>query len=724
MSSSSSKSNKRSYAKSNEKNIDEKEIENILLNKKKKRSKKQYNIKGGEQEKSQKPIHPNKSNKERQRKKEKKENDSKNDSAKNEGEILDIEEEKESEKENIKQENRKKKQKEKNKIINEKKSKLQTKEDSDPKILKDKKGYKDASLQQNENYNREVPKEKYGICVKGINFSIKEEELRKLFGNCEKIININVTMTKDGFPCAFIDFDNKESIKKALEKNGTKFEGKKLIITENYIGENIELNLNNQFDGLKLFVKNLFQDMSQNFEKRIKANEDAIKRLNIKFGISNEIARQTEIKCKLNDQILNSKLNNLINAFKVLYLRKLSNLIIDRIVTKHKDNLAKSKKIFGDGANKFSIIIAKKDISEISKYHINLLLDFLYYMKSFCSRIIHLKKKGGVNYEKEIFYGLLDQYLGEKSQNSMKNKGIIDIDDVINLIFKKNTKLEKVEIPTHRINKFDDILDKYIKKEQKKERECEEQENQKKTSNEKKKTNEILKEELGEQEEENEKEEEDREEEDSKIENKNKGEYEIDTRKRKTAKTVQKKEDDNKILEIEQKVEKITEDFSKGKKKEILQKEKDENDDIYKLLIKDEEDYSFLDDDEKLFDEKKLNKIILGEYSDENLKSSYLLKTLKKKLKLNLEARELLRFISDNKININLVYETWKNTFNDMQYKQAANYKCFVDIKLYSISLEDMEDCLKKLLMGEKFSIFNLKPENYEESITNIIEKY
>ena len=41
MSSSSSKSNKRSYAKSNEKNIDEKEIENILLNKKKKRSKKQ-----------------------------------------------------------------------------------------------------------------------------------------------------------------------------------------------------------------------------------------------------------------------------------------------------------------------------------------------------------------------------------------------------------------------------------------------------------------------------------------------------------------------------------------------------------------------------------------------------------------------------------------------------------------------------------------------------------
>lgn len=35
MSSSSSKSNERSYAKSNEKNIDEKEIENILLNKKK-----------------------------------------------------------------------------------------------------------------------------------------------------------------------------------------------------------------------------------------------------------------------------------------------------------------------------------------------------------------------------------------------------------------------------------------------------------------------------------------------------------------------------------------------------------------------------------------------------------------------------------------------------------------------------------------------------------------
>ena len=59
-----------------------------------------------------------------------------------------------------------------------------------------------------------------------------------------------------------------------------------------------------------------------------------------------------------------------------------------------------------------------------------------------------------------------------------------------------------------------------------------------------------------------------------------------------------------------------------------------------------------------------------------------------------------------------------------MQYKQAANYKCFVDIKLYYISLEDMEDCLKKLLVGEKFSIFNQNPENYEESITNIIEKY
>ena len=119
-----------------------------------------------------------------------------------------------------------------------------------------------------------------------------------------------------------------------------------------------------------------------------------------------------------------------------------------------------------------------------------------------------------------------------------------------------------------------------------------------------------------------------------------------------------------------------------------------------------------------------MNKIILGEYSDENLKSSYLLKTLKKKLKLNLKARELLRFQSDNKININLVYETWKKTFNYMQYKQAANYKCFVDIKLYSISLEDMENCLKKLLGGEKFNFFNQDPEKYEESITNIIEKY
>ena len=99
------------------------------------------------------------------------------------------------------------------------------------------------------------------------------------------------------------------------------------------------------------------------FKETKKLFRNKIKSLKIKLGLTNEIINQTENYNNKRHEYLESKINILINSFKVLYIRKLSNLLLERLINKYKENFAVTEKIFG-GKIKFGVVVVNKDIKK------------------------------------------------------------------------------------------------------------------------------------------------------------------------------------------------------------------------------------------------------------------------------------------------------------------------------------------------------------------------
>ena len=177
-------------------------------------------------------------------------------------------------------------------------------------------------------------------------------------------------------------------------------------------------------------------------EDKIKKQEDKIKTQEDKInseGVGNIIQ-------KINIDMLMRKNDMLLNSYQVLYFRKIANILLDIILTKHKNSFVKTEKIFIDTdrpeylRRKFAIILAKEKINEIKKNDINLFLDFLMYVKESASANIHLAEKYDVQIE--ILKTIFDPKKIEKvddedyeeneanSENNIVNK-IVD-SDVVN----------------------------------------------------------------------------------------------------------------------------------------------------------------------------------------------------------------------------------------------------------------------------------------------------
>ena len=114
------------------------------------------------------------------------------------------------------------------------------------------------------------------------------------------------------------------------------------------------------------------------------------------------------LKHFINKQIINNlvrKNNMLLNSYKILYFRKISNIILDIILKNYNSSLYKTEKIFIDDTkpkykqNFFPIIIAKEKIKNIEINKINLLLDYLMFVKDFTSSFIHLVEKCDIQIE-------------------------------------------------------------------------------------------------------------------------------------------------------------------------------------------------------------------------------------------------------------------------------------------------------------------------------------
>ena len=72
-------------------------------------------------------------------------------------------------------------------------------------------------------------------------------------------------------------------------------------------------------------------------------------------------------------------------------MKKKFNFIIDGIINKYPCSLALTKCEFNNAkGNKFKLIVFKKDIQKTSKYHLNLIINFLMETKQNTSGKIHI----------------------------------------------------------------------------------------------------------------------------------------------------------------------------------------------------------------------------------------------------------------------------------------------------------------------------------------------
>ena len=192
-------------------------------------------------------------------------------------------------------------------------------------------------------------------------------------------------------------------------------------------------------------------------EKEIEFQKNNIQELWRSSLLQRNLNKQVVIYSEKKIAFLENKYTKIINSYKILFFRKMANLILEDIINKYKDDLSKTDEIFlneekpNEKQKKFSIIVVSKSVNKIKgieKNIINLLFDFLNYIKDICSSIIHISKE---NYLYQI--EILSEYIGREITKEEDDKYYINSSDLINILFdegeisqndlEKNSKLLK-----------------------------------------------------------------------------------------------------------------------------------------------------------------------------------------------------------------------------------------------------------------------------------------
>ena len=268
----------------------------------------------------------------------------------------------------------------------------------------------------------------------------------------KKILVKNIDCHSEKDIKKIVEFENDENVKNTNKKEGMIVSGKHISIKENL---NTDSNcIYNKFNELRNFIMDSESRLNDKLKKtndELNKTKDELHKLkkntNIKIGLLSQIIKQSNIYNKNNNKLLESKIDFLKNILLVMYKRKLTNLITLDIINANKNDLAITKHKFGVD-KKFGIIVAKKDINGISKYKINLLLDFLRHIKQLSSKVIHMKKVKQFKLKNEIFSEFLKEYKFHKK--SEDENGLLQTKDIINFIFGE----ERQEKRSNRIKKF------------------------------------------------------------------------------------------------------------------------------------------------------------------------------------------------------------------------------------------------------------------------------
>ena len=199
------------------------------------------------------------------------------------------------------------------------------------------------------------------------------------------------------------------------------------------------------FSILYIFVqsrKNLKKKNEEDLQ-RDKQIEELKKQIN-NFAISNYLEKALNKNVIAFSEkkiaVLEEQYHKIMNSYKILYFRKMSNLILNYLFESYGKMFVKTRPIFYNNEkpdykkNKFPIIFVDKKIDNIlkvDKYLINLIIDYLMYMKDFTSAIIHLSD---IKYNLQI--EILSQYIGHEIE--MKDdKYYLSTEELINIMFQQ-----------------------------------------------------------------------------------------------------------------------------------------------------------------------------------------------------------------------------------------------------------------------------------------------
>ena len=268
--------------------------------------------------------------------------------------------------------------------------------------------------------------------------------------------------------------DNKENtteedLKKIIEekkKNRNEIYNKENEIKSNldYINEivdNMESSNNKIFKALIQILKQNQNEIEQNKKsidekgKIIERMEKEIENLKISLKLIDAINNQSNIYYKRKIKYIIKNQILLLNTYKMLFMRKLANLLLVKIYNKYSNILGKG---YIDKRTIIAISTNKKKLGGVDVDQINLVIDFLRFVWDKCSNIIHINDES-FPLQKEIFFECLKPSKNISDKN-IKNKKFLEVNEIIGLIFDTDNEENNKKV-THQLE--DNNLVKAIK---------------------------------------------------------------------------------------------------------------------------------------------------------------------------------------------------------------------------------------------------------------------
>ena len=167
------------------------------------------------------------------------------------------------------------------------------------------------------------------------------------------------------------------------------------------------------------------------------------------INIMNDIDNQKDIYYKTKINGINKKVKLIMNSYKILYMRKLANLLLQKIYKKYSHCLGKTFIEYGNKKEKKKVdVIAVlpniKKLDTVESYNINLLIDFLRFVWKKCSTGIHINDEN-FPFQKEILYEYLNPVKKINNKKIVNNnfEKSMKIKEIINLIFEENNESDE-----------------------------------------------------------------------------------------------------------------------------------------------------------------------------------------------------------------------------------------------------------------------------------------